>query len=245
MFAIQTVAIIICCPLCNGLPFFHSIYCLCNILQGSGITPIQSSLFNNHCQAELRNNPLLFLQPFEHTITPHFTLLKTLFLPLNCKLYENMCYFLILQTYISTYSPPSFSILLYLLQIFKNEQLKHCLPPPQQEVTSTLYWVFTIPMQVSVLLLHIPVWKNIIVLHVSNIICHNIVHIFIQLPLITCFLFIHVDNSTVLFLYLPIFKWSVPLLMNIQLLQVFQLQIIPQYFCTSPCVHICFYTTQI
>ena len=130
MFAIQTVAIIISCPLCNGLPYFHSIYCLCNILQGSGITPIQSSLFNNHCQAELRNNPLLFLQPFEHTITPHFTLLKTLFLPLNCQLYENMCYFLILQTYIPTYSPPSFSILLYLLQIFKNEQLKHCLPPP-------------------------------------------------------------------------------------------------------------------
>ena len=92
---------------------------------------LQSSLFNNHCQAELRNSPLLFLQPFEHTITPHFTLLKTFVSSTElCKLYENMCYFLILQTYISTYSPPSFSSLLYLLQIFKNEQLKHCLPPP-------------------------------------------------------------------------------------------------------------------
>lgn len=92
----QTVAIIICCPVYNGLPFSHSIYCLCNTLQGSGITSKQSSLFNNHCQAELRNNPLLFLEPFaHHTITPHFTLLKTLFLPLDCELYENKCYFLI------------------------------------------------------------------------------------------------------------------------------------------------------
>ena len=33
--------------------------------------------------------------------------------------------------------------------------------PHPQEVTSTLYWVFTIPMQVSILLLHISVWISV------------------------------------------------------------------------------------
>ena len=199
---------------------------------------LQSSLFNNHCQAELRNSPLLFLQPFEHTITPHFTLLKTLFLPLNCISSMKTCAIFLYYKHIYPHIHHlALAVCCICCRFLRTNSWSIVYPHPQ-EVTSTLYWVFTIPMQVSILLLHISVW--ITVLHVSSIICHNIVHIFIQLPLITCFVFIHVDSSTVLFLYLPMFESSVPLLMNIQLLQVFQLQIIPQYFCTSPCVYICF-----
>lgn len=106
----------------------------------------------------------------------------------------------------------------------------------QQEVTYTLYLVFTIPIQLSILLLHVSVCIN------TSVVCFQHLNaVTLYIPLLNLLLSriiwylsrLIVNFNCIVFAFTCIYSflyWWV-----FWLFQIFQLQIISQYFCTSPC----------
>lgn len=186
-----------------------------------------------------------FYSPLYTPLIPHFTLLKLfscLFLPLDCILHGNTCYFLIykiLQTYIAY--PHTHHLALAFCSIcyrsLRNtwHSWSTLFIPPTQENFYPKFDIYHFYLSLHTFVTYICMHKYYHVARFPKLFKRYIVHIFMQLAFITqCYLiFIHVDTYNSKFIltavffciYLYIFKLSIPLLMNILVISNFSVTI--------------------